>query len=135
MSQEPIFAGAGYIYKNGKAAGHGIKVAFDDQALYVFSARAQAAGAALGALGRTVGSAIDSSSKGAELAVAYTDIASAKIHKSLLNGAGIEFVLSDGTKFKIATQTMAMGGVKKIFPTIATAIRQANPNVALDPAV
>lgn len=136
MQQDPIFSGTGYIYNNGKMGGHGVSVFFYDQAMYVFGARAQAVGRAFGAAGVAAGSAIDQATQQqAEVAASYSDIQSVKIHKSLLNGAGIEFVLKNGAKFKIATQSMALGGVKKIYPQIAAAIRQVNPDVSLDPQI
>lgn len=136
MQQEPLYTDSGFIYQNGKISGHGASFYFYDQVMYIVGARLQALGRAFGAAGAAAGAAADSATqKGAEQVVNYTDLQSVKIHKSLLNGAGIEFVLTDGSKFKIATQMMSLGGVKKIYPKIAAAVRQANPNVMLDPQI
>lgn len=136
-----VYEDQGFIYLNGKVGGHKVVVRFYANALYVFTgnyARDIGLAVGFGATGALIGKAIDETTGGAgaqgdpEFAVAFADIQSVSIHKSLLNGAGILFTLHNGATFKIATPKMSMGGVKKIYPVIAGAVKAANPNVALD---
>lgn len=138
--QNALYQDNGYMYKDGKIAGRKVSVYFYANMLCVYPAGfGREVGRSFGAVGSAVGGAIDTAvnakaqTNGPELSVDYSNIQSVTIKKSLLNGAGIVFTLSNGSTFKISTPAMALGGVKKIYQQIATLIRAANQNVAFDP--